>query len=110
MNEHIGVDKHNLSSGSGERRRQATGEHPTKTEDAEQRCSLHAIIREEFQMDAECGGYARVIQTFVSKFKHISKSQIPRVRNIVNVFTTYTCICFGMFPMLFFFQIEQIIK
>lgn len=99
MNKHIRVNKHKrlLSSGSGERKRQATGDSPIKTEDAEQQCRSHAIIREEFQMNAKSRGYTWMIQTFVSKFKHITKSQTPSVRNAVNVFTTYTCICFHIY-------------
>jgi len=76
---HTRVNKHKwlLSSGSRERKRQATGDNPIKPEDAEPRCSLHAIIQEEFQMNAESNGYTQMIQMFLSKFKDITKSQTP---------------------------------
>lgn len=52
--------------------------------DAEQQYSLHFLIREEFQMNAESRDYTWMIQN-VSVFKHITKSQTPRVRNIINI-------------------------
>lgn len=95
MNKHIRVKKHKWLL-SRKKKRKGTGENPIKMWDAEQQFSLHILIWEEFQMTAESRGYTWMIQN-VSIFKHITKSQTPWVRTIINIWTIYTCICFCIY-------------
>lgn len=68
--------------------------------DAEQQFSLHILIWEEFQMNAESRGYTWMIQN-VSIFKHITNSQTPWVtiyELYTHVFAFVSMISMLIFP------------
>lgn len=78
------------------KKRQETGENPIKMGDAKQQFSLHILIWEEFQMNAQSRGSTWMIQN-VSIFKHITKLKTPSVKNIINIWTIDICICFCIY-------------